>query len=121
MRRYKALLQKIRKLSGAREDESVDALEVVVETVAAHLDDYSRQGFASRLPMELQSAAQMVPTITHIDENIIDQLMNLDDVDERTARRRLKAAWHALIELFDPESVEDIRKGLPQHVKAVLH
>ena len=79
--KYHQLIQRIKACAGAREDESQDALEVVVENVASHLSDYTRRGFARELPEELQSAAMMVPTITHIDEDIIDQLMDLEDID----------------------------------------
>ena len=117
---YSNIIRRIKTMAGAREDESQDALEVVVENVAANLTDYTRRGFAARLPRELQDAAQMVPTMTHLDEDIIDQLMDLDDVDEHRARQILRAAWRALIELFDTESVEDIQAELPQNVIAVL-
>ena len=117
---YTNLIRRIKSMAGAREDESQDALEVVVENVAANLTDYTRRGFAARLPRELQDAAQMVPTMTHLDEDIIDQLMDLEDVDEHRARHILRAAWRALIELFDNESVEDIQAELPQNVMAVL-
>jgi len=117
---YINLIHRIKTMAGAREDESQDALEVVVENVAANLTDYTRRGFAERLPRELREAAQTVPTMTHLDEDIIDQLMDLDDVDEHRARHILRAAWQALIELFDNESAEDIQAELPQNVIAVL-
>ncbi len=118
---YTNLIRRIKSMAGAREDESQDALGVVVENVAANLTDYTRRGFAARLPRELQDAAQTMPTMTHLDEDIIEQLMDLDDVDEHRARRNLRAAWRALLELFDNESVEDIKAELPQNVIAVLH
>lgn len=118
---YTNLIRRIKTIAGARDDESQDALEVVVENVAANLTDYTRRGFAARLPSELRAAAQTMPTMTHLDEDIIDQLMDLDDVDENKARRHLRAAWNALLELFDSESVEDIRAELPRSMIAVLH
>lgn len=118
--KYHVLINKIKMLAHAREDESQDALEVVVENVAANLTDYTRQGFAAKLPEELQSAAMMVPTITHIDEDIIDQLMDLEDIDERRARKHLRAAWQTICELFDRESVEDITAELPRKMVAQL-
>lgn len=118
--KYSQLVHKIKAIAGAGEDESEDALEVLVETVAVNLDTYSRKGFASRLPTELRSAAQMELTASHLDEDIVDQLMDLNEMDEITARKILRAAWRALIELFDSESAEDIQAGLPPHVKSVL-
>ena len=54
---YINLIHRIKTMAGAREDESQDALEVVVENVAANLTDYTRRGFAERLPRELREAA----------------------------------------------------------------
>ena len=118
--KYRTIVRKIRAVAGAREYESQDALEVVVENVAANLTDYTRRSFAAKLPEELQSAAQMVPTITHIDEDIIDQLMELEDIDEHKARRYIKAVWQTLCELFDSESVEDITAELPHKMILTL-
>ena len=119
--KYTDLIRKIKNVSGAREDESKDALEVVVEHIATNLTDYTRKGFAARLPKELQDAAQTEPTMATIDEDIVDQYMDIDDIDEHHARQTLRAAWLALTEQFDPESVEDITAELPPRVKTVLY
>lgn len=118
--KYHTLVQKIKHMAQAREDESQDALEVVVENVAVHLSDSARRGFAAKLPEELQTAAMMVPTVNSIDEDIIEQYMELEDVDEHNARRYLQAAWQALCELFDGEAVDDITAELPRGMRAVL-
>jgi uncharacterized protein (DUF2267 family) len=118
--KYLVLIKKIKHLAGARDDESQDALELVVENVAVHLTDSTRRGFAAKLPDELQSAAMMVPTANFIDEDIVEQFMDLDDVDEHRAKAYLRAAWQALCELFDRESVRDITAELPRGMIAVL-
>lgn len=118
--KYHQIIQRIKHSAGAREDESQDALEVVVENVAANLTDTTRRAFAAQLPEELQNAAQMVPTITHIDEDIIEQLMDLEDIDEHRARQYIKAAWQTISELFEREEVEDITAELPNPMRAVL-
>ncbi len=115
--KYRMIVSKIKAMAGAREDESQDALELVVENIAANLTDVSRRSFAAQLPDELQSAAQMVPTITHIDEDIIDQLMDLEDIDESRARKHVRAAWQALCELFETEEVDEITSQMPHKVK----
>jgi uncharacterized protein (DUF2267 family) len=107
-------------MASANDDESQDALELVVENVAAHLTDHTRRDFAAALPEELQNAAQMVPTATHIDEDIIGQLMDLEDMDEGSAKRRIKAAWQALCEIFDSREVDDITSELPRQIVAEL-
>ena len=83
---YYELIHRIKDTARTDDDASQDALELVVENVAAHLTDHTRREFAAALPDELQSAAQMVPTANHIDEDIIEQLMELEDVDETSAK-----------------------------------
>ncbi|HEY4160640.1 MAG TPA: DUF2267 domain-containing protein [Candidatus Saccharimonadales bacterium] len=117
---YHELIRRIKSAAPANDDESEDALELVVENVAAHLSDQTRRGFAAALPEELQSAAQMVPTANHLDDNIIEQLMDLEDVDETSARVRIKAAWQALRDIFDSREVDDITSELPRQIVAEL-
>jgi uncharacterized protein (DUF2267 family) len=117
---YRDLIRRIKDAASADDDSSQDALELVVENVAAHLTDQTRRDFAAALPDELQSAAQMVPTASHIDESIIEQLMDLEDVDEKSARTRIKAAWQALCDIFDSREVDDITAELPRRVVAAL-
>lgn len=117
---YHELVRRIKDTASADESASQDALELVVENVAAHLTDHTRREFAAALPDELQSAAQMVPTANHIDEDIIEQLMDLEDVDEKSARARIKAAWQALCDIFDSREVDDITSELPLKVVAAL-
>ena len=78
-----------------------------------------RRGFAAKLPEELQSAAMMVPTAS-AEDDIIEQYMDLEDVDEHKARDYLRAAWQAVCELFDRESMDDITAELPRGMVAVL-
>lgn len=117
---YIDLIHRIKAAASADDDESQDALELVVENVAAHLTDHTRREFAAALPEELQSAAQMVPTANHIDEDIIEQLMDLEDVDERSAKARIRAAWQAICDVFDSSEVTDITSELPNQVVAAL-
>ena len=117
---YLELIHRIKDTARLDDDESQDALELVVENVAAHLTDQTRREFAAALPDELQSAAQMVPTANHIDESIIEQLMDLEDVDEVGAKARIKAAWQAICDIFDSREVDDITSELPRNVVASL-
>lgn len=107
-------------MANAQEDVSHDALEVVVENVAVHLNDTARQSFAAKLPEELHTAATMVPTASNIDEDIIEQFMELEDVTEHQARTYLQAAWQTVCELFDHESLAYITSSLPHRLIAVL-
>ena len=118
--KYHELIRRIKDSAGAAEEESQDALELVVENVAVHLTDQTRKGFAAALPNELQHAAQMVPTAQHIDEDIIEQLMDLEDVEESQAKRHVRAAWQALKDMFDSSEVDDITSELPRTMVAAL-
>ena len=118
--RYLELVRKIKALAHTDENSSQDALELVVENVAAHLTDQTRRGFAAALPDELQNAAQMVPTANHIDEDIIEQLMDIEEVDEGSAQARIKAAWQAICEIFDSREVDDITAELPRQMVVEL-
>jgi uncharacterized protein (DUF2267 family) len=118
--KYHSLIKKIKNMANAHDEVSQDALELVVENVAVHLTDHTRRGFAAKLPEELRAAALMVPTASTLDDDIIEQFMDIDDVDERSARDYVRAAWQAITELFDRESVEDITAELPRKMVAVL-
>ena len=118
--KYHTLVQKIKHMAQAREDESQDALEVMVENIAVHLSDTTRRDFAAKLPDELQTAAMMVPTASNLDDNIIEQYMDLNDIDEHRAKAYLRAAWEAITELFDGDSVKDITAELPRGMVAEL-
>lgn len=118
--KYHELIRRIKASTSAEEDESQDALELVVENIAAHLSDQTRREFAAALPDELQGAAQMVPTAQHIDEDIIEQLMDLEDVDETSAKQRIRAAWQALCDMFDTIEVDEITAELPRRMVASL-
>lgn len=118
--KYHELIGRIKASASADDDSSQDALELVVENVAAHLTDTRRRYFAAALPDELQNAAQMVPTAHHLDEDIVEQLMDLEDVDEAGAKARIKAAWQAVCDMFDSTEIEDLTAALPRRVVAVL-
>jgi uncharacterized protein (DUF2267 family) len=118
--KYHDLVRRIKETADAADDTSQDALELVVEKVAMNLPDSTRREFAAALPDELQHAAQMVPTASHLDEDIIGQLMDLEDVEESQAKRYIKAAWQAIKDMFDSNEVEDITAELPHSMVAVL-
>jgi len=120
MMTYRELIRRVKEAAHVNDDSSQDALELVVENVAVHLSDHTRREFAAALPSELQSAAQMVPTISHLDEDIVEQLMDLEDVDESGALARIKAAWQALSDIFDSHEVDEITAELPYQMVAAL-
>lgn len=119
--KYNSLVRKIKHLAQThQDDESQDALQVLVENIAMHLDDVSRREFAARLPEELQSAAMMVPTAASMDDDIIERFLEIDDVDEMTARQYMQAAWEAIAELFDTDVLKEIIRQLPRKTAHAL-
>jgi uncharacterized protein (DUF2267 family) len=117
--KYRELIYRLKDSAGT-ENASEETLELVVENVAAHLSAPMRREFAAALPAELHNAASMVPTATHIDTDIIEQLMDIEDLEESQARRRIRAAWQAIKDVFDSSEVEDIRAELPHKMVVVL-
>lgn len=118
--KYLELIRRVKETTNAADYESQEALELVVENVVMHLTDSTRREFAAGLPIELQHAAQMVPTAHHIDEDIIEQLMDLEDVEENQAKQHIRAAWHALRDIFESSEVDDITAELPRKMVASL-
>ncbi|TAH33403.1 DUF2267 domain-containing protein [Candidatus Saccharibacteria bacterium] len=118
--KYYDLIRRVKDSAGAEDEESQDALELVVENVAVHLTDPTRKEFAAALPSELQHAAQMVPTASHLDEDIVSQLMDLEDVEEHEAKNYIRAAWQAIKDIFGDREVDEIKSELPHNMVAVL-
>jgi len=46
--------------------------------------------------------------------------MDLEDVDEMSARQRIKAAWQALCDMIDSNEVDEITAELPRRMVASL-
>lgn len=119
--RYRELIKRVQDYSGISDQESRDALEVMVEMLAVRLADRERRDFASQLPEQLQDIALTVwPTEDNYRQSIIEQAMELQDIDESSAKRRLRAAWHALCDAISSGEVEDIESQLPNDVVAML-
>jgi uncharacterized protein (DUF2267 family) len=118
--KYSEIVRHINVTAATNEDGAQDALELVVENVAAYLPPQVRMQFAAGLPLELQSAAQMLPAVRHMDEDIVEQLMQQDGTDETNARRRIRAAWQALRPAFNTHEVQAFTTQLPRNVAAAL-
>ncbi len=118
--KYHDLIRRVKESAGAETDESQEALELVVENVAVHLTDPTRKEFAAALPSELQHAAQMVPTASYVDDDIVSQLMDIEDVEEQEAKSYIRAAWQAVKDMFGDSEVDDIKAELPRNMVAVL-
>ncbi len=63
---YHELIRRIKDAAHADDSESQDALELVVENVAAHLTDHTRREFAAALPTSCRTPPRWYrqPTIS---------------------------------------------------------
>jgi uncharacterized protein (DUF2267 family) len=119
---FRELIKKVQVYSGFSDDESKDALEMMVESLAVHLDDGERKDFASQLPQELQDIALTVyPTPENSRQDILDQFMEVEQIDEGRAKKQIYAAWEALKEAVSEGEIDHIRAQLPNSSVAFLH
>jgi uncharacterized protein (DUF2267 family) len=100
--------------SGFSDSESKDALEMMVESLAVHLDEGERKDFASQLPQELQDLALSVyATRENSRQDLVRQFMAVEHIDESRAKKHVFAAWQALKGAITPSEIESIRAQLP--------
>jgi uncharacterized protein (DUF2267 family) len=113
--KYRELIQRVEHYSGFSRDESKDALQVMVESLAVHLPEADRKDFAHHLPSELKRIAlSVLATKKNSQEDILYQFMYLQNIDEGKARRQIKAAWAAIKDAITGARAENIRLRLPK-------
>lgn len=118
---YSDLINKVQQYSGFSIDESRDALDCTVESIAVHLNEHERKDFASSLPEKLQDMALSVyPSDENVKKDIVLQVMELNHVSKADAYRQLQASWHALKELFTSENAESLNPFLAIKIEALL-
>lgn len=118
---YRTMIKMVQDYSESSDEESTDALQFMVESLAVHLNEGERKDFASQLPTELQDIALTVlPTADNIRDDILEQYMELEDVDENSALKQIKAAWQTLKEAISPGEIEDIKSQLPNQLVGML-
>lgn len=119
--KYRELIKKVQDYSGFSDQESEEALDLVVETIATRLNPGERRHFASELPEELEDLA-MMPTIQgkFSAEDMLEQLSELEDINKSHAKKQVIAVWKALKEAISPGEIKDIQSQLPQDLAQVL-
>lgn len=119
---FREMIKKVQKYSGFSDMESEDALELMVESLAAHLTEDERKDFASQLPHELQNMALAVePTDEAASQDILEQFMEVQQIDEGRAKKQIYSAWHAIKDAISPGEIDHIRDQLPNKTVAFLH
>jgi uncharacterized protein (DUF2267 family) len=118
---YRELIKKVRAYSGLSDDESKDALQLMVESLAVHLPESERKDFASQLPTKLQVIALSVyATKANSQEDILWQFVSMQKVDERRALRQMSAAWKALKDTLSGDKIAGIKSQLPHNTVSLL-
>lgn len=118
---YKEMIRSVEDYSGLDEEESKDALGMMVESISIHLPEQEREEFASELPDPLQSMALSVDaTEENSTQDILQQFMEIQDIDERTARTQITAAWQTIKEAISPGEIRDIMNWLPRSSMSIL-
>jgi uncharacterized protein (DUF2267 family) len=119
--KYRQLIKKVQDYSGFSDEESTDALQLMVESLAVHLNEGERKDFASQLPEELKAIALAVyPTDENSREDILKQFMELEAIDESHAKKQIKAAWHAIKDAISGGEIEHIKSQLPKRMLPLL-
>ncbi|HET9721760.1 MAG TPA: DUF2267 domain-containing protein [Candidatus Saccharimonadales bacterium] len=120
--KYHELIKKVQHYSGFSDQESKEALEMMVESLAVHLTEGERQDFASQLPQELQDIAlATLATDDNSRQDMVEQFMEIENIDEGRAKKQIHAAWRALKNAISRGEIDHIRAQLPNSTVALLH
>lgn len=110
---YPELVKRVQNYSGFTRDESEDALQVMVESLSVHLPEPQRSQFARRLPGLLRDIAlSVLPTEQNSKQDILKQVMELQRIDARKAKKQINASWKALSETIGNNRTKEIKSNL---------
>lgn len=119
---YREMIKKVQLYSGFSDQESQDALDCTVETLASMLTDEERHDFASELPAELKDIAmEAQPLLTRAEKDLLAQVVDKQSIDEGRAKKQVLSAWRALKDAISKGEIEHIRTQLPNATTAMLH
>jgi uncharacterized protein (DUF2267 family) len=122
MMNFRELVKKVKQYSGLSDEESIDALELMVESLAVRLDESDRMYMASRLPEPLDAITLSVwPSEENNSVSILDQFMELLHVDENRAKQEIMSAWKALKDAVSPSAIKHIQSHLPSSASGILN
>lgn len=112
--KFRQLVKKVQQYSGFSDMESTDALQMMVESLAVHLDLQERKRFASQLPKELRDIALSVySTPKNSTQDIVSQFMEIQEIEEPRAKKQINSAWQALKEAISERQVHRLESRLP--------
>jgi len=119
---YNDLIHRVQNYShDLTDEESREALELMVVALCTRLRDEERKEFAAELPTELQNIALIVQkTESDTRKNLLKQFMDLQKIDESHAKEQIKAAWCALRDAVSRREIEEVKSQLPPRTTALL-
>ncbi len=120
--KYQELIKTVQLYSGFSDEESKDALDGTVATLAVHLPENDRRHFAEELPEELQDLVLAVyATPENSTQDLFEQFVEIQEVDESRAKKQLLSAWEALKDVLSARAIDHIRAQLPGRTMQLLN
>lgn len=118
---YQELIKTVQLYSGFSDEESKDALDGTVATIAVHLPELDRRHFAEELPEELQDLALAVyATEENSTQDLFEQFVEIQEVDESRAKQQLLSAWEALKDILSAKVIDHMRAQLSSRTIQLL-
>ena len=115
------LISSVKNRSGFSYEESKDALELLVESLAVHLTEPERRHFASQLPQELQDMAlSVMATAENSRQDMVEQFVQMGGVDVACAKKQILSAWAAIKQAISPGEINHIKSQLPNSTTSFL-
>lgn len=119
--KYRELIKTVQLYSGFSDEESKDALDGTVATIAIHLPERDRMEFANELPEELGDLALAVyPTPENTQQDLFEQFMEVQEVDAPRATQQLISAWEALKDILSSRLIDHIHAQLTTRSLSIL-
>ena len=116
------LIKNVQQRTGFSDDESKDALQMMVEALAVRLNERERLSFAAELLEELQDLALAVyPTHENSSMDIVKQFMEMEHIEANRALQQIQAAWQALKDVLSSSKLNHLRSQLPSSLVAYLN
>jgi uncharacterized protein (DUF2267 family) len=118
---FRELVKRVQRYSGFSDQESRDALELMVESIAVRLNESGRKDFASQLPEYLSDIVLSVyPSEENSHGDLINQFIQYEHTNEGRARQKMLAAWRALRDAISERQINLIKSQLPLSTTAYL-
>lgn len=118
--KFRELVKRVQLYSGFSDQESQEALEMMVESLAAHLKEDERKDFAAQLPDELQDIALSTDFSDESSTDIVEHFMQLHEIEEPRAKKQISSSWKALKDAISEGLVRHIRSQLPDRMVGFL-